>query len=50
MCKCFSIIDPQEVCDTKCQESKPVTKITEEGMLRVTDPLTDTSNEVDPST
>jgi len=33
MCECLSINDPAEICDAKCLATKPIPKITADGML-----------------
>ena len=50
MCECLTINDADEICDAKCKKSKPVTEITSEGMLKVTNPVDGSVGEVDPST
>lgn len=50
MCECFDIFDTDEICDAKCQETKPITVINEKGNLNITDPVTGNSTYIDPST
>lgn len=50
MCQCYDINVREEICDSLCEKTKTTTKIDQDGMMTLNDPVTNTTKKFDPST